>query len=359
MTIIETVLIYLCTLHILMNNNIATAITAADRHHSSLDSPLTFQRQSTHGKDTNLYSHQIQQLCSKTETYSCSQVMCSKDEILLAFGCCATYSEDTRLLSVTTCGTFQSTGYNMSTSGYILLPRNLSLLNHYMMCGPLNRKGLVCSECADGFGPSITSFRYSCANCTDAWYGVPLFLFLEFVPITVFYLIILVFQISVTSAPMPCFIMYAQFIVSMFGLILFDNYSSIRNKLIIKDEDIRLDMKIIHTFYGLFNLDFLHFVIPPFCVSSKLKFFYTAFFGYISAIYPVCLICLTWVCVELHGRNFRPLVCLWRPFHRCFVKLQRAWVQRVTLLMCLLHFFFYLTVSVCIRQCYYYLGRES
>ena len=26
------------------------------------------------------------------------------------------------------------------------------------MCGPLNRKGLVCSECANGFGPSVTSF---------------------------------------------------------------------------------------------------------------------------------------------------------------------------------------------------------
>ena len=80
----------------------------------------------------------------------------------------------------------------------------------------INRKDLVCSECTDGFGPSVTSFGYRCVNCTDAWYGVPLFLFLEFVPITLLYLIILVFQISVTSAPMPCFIMYAQFIAITF-----------------------------------------------------------------------------------------------------------------------------------------------
>ena len=37
------------------------------------------------------------------------------------------------------------------------------------------------------------------------------------------------------------------------------------------------------------------------------------------------LIFLTWVCVELHGHNFRPLVLLWRPFYRCFVHLQRGW----------------------------------
>ena len=244
------------------------------------------------------YSHQIQQLWSNTETYSCYQIMCSKDELLLAFGCCVTYSEDTRLLSVTECLNIQSTGYNVSTPGYILLPRNLSLLNDYM-CGPLNRKGLVCSECADGFGPSVTSLQYTCANCTDAWYGVPLFLFLEFFPITFFYLIILVFQISVTSAPMPCFIMYAQFIIITFKLIFYTSSSPIRNKILYEDGHFILDMKVIYTFYGLFNLDFFQFIIPPFCVSSKLKFFYTTFFGYISAIYPVCLICLTWVCVEL------------------------------------------------------------
>ena len=45
-----------------------------------------------------------------------------------------------------------------------------------------------------------------------------------------------------------------------------------------------------------------------------------------SAFYPILLICLTWLCIELHDRNgFRPLVWLWRPFHRCFVWLWRSW----------------------------------
>ena len=119
------------------------------------------------------------------------------------------------------CPYYQHNGYNVTTPGYTQLPRNLSQLNDYM-CGPLNRKGLVCNKCADGFGPSVTSFGYKCANCTDAWYGVPLFLIIEFVPITVFYLVILVFQISVTSAPMPCFIMFAQWVVASFYLSIFN-----------------------------------------------------------------------------------------------------------------------------------------
>ena len=78
------------------------------------------------------------------------------------------------------------------------------------MCGPLNRKGLVRNECADGFGPSVTSFGYKCVSCNGTWYGLPLFLVLYFALITMLYLLIIVFQISITSAPMPCFVIYAQ-----------------------------------------------------------------------------------------------------------------------------------------------------
>ena len=107
--------------------------------------------------------------------------------------------------------------YYHGSTDVIHLPMNLSQLNDYI-CGPMNRKGLVCSECADGFGPSVTSFEYKCANCSDMKYAVSLFLFLEFVPLTIFYAICLAFQISVTSAPMPCFIMYryAQIIIATF-----------------------------------------------------------------------------------------------------------------------------------------------
>ena len=35
-----------------------------------------------------------------------------------------------------------------------------------------------------------------------------------------------------------------------------------------------------------------------------------------------------WVCVELHGWNFKPFVLLWGPFHKCFVRLQRGWDTR-------------------------------
>ena len=189
------------------------------------------------------------------------------------------------------------------------------------MCGPINRKGIVCSECVDGFGPSVTSIGYSCANCTDAWYRVSFFLILLFAPITFF---ILIFQISMTSPPMPCFIMYAQVIVVA---LYFVDVSKLKTAQIIFNDSghLRLDAKIILTLYGIFNLDFFYYnTLPPFCISSRLKPVHIAFLGYFSVLYPFILIFLTWLCVKLHGYNFRPIIWLWRPFHGCCVKLRRS-----------------------------------
>ena len=46
------------------------------------------------------------------------------------------------------------------------------------------------------------------------------------------------------------------------------------------------------------------------------------FLGYISTIYPILLILLTWLMIELRDKL---VVYLWKPFHRCFVRLRRSW----------------------------------
>ena len=290
---------------------------------------------------------------STTKTHQCaihsysSRITCSDSGPLLQFGFCATYNEDTRLVTVSKCP-YHQVGQIVTTIGNIQLPKKLAELND-SMCGPMNRKGIVCSECVDGFGPSVTSIGYACANCTDAWYRVPLlkFVFLQLVPITVFYLIILIFQIRLTSPPMPCFIMYAQVVVMEVYLV---NVSNLSARVIFNTGgDLRLDMKIMLTLYGIFNLDFFHYIIPAFCISSHIRPIHIAFLGYFSALYPILLIFLTWLCVKLHGYNFRLLVWLWRPFHRCCVKLRRSWDNKSDIIDVFATFFL-LSYHKCLYQ---------
>ena len=69
----------------------------------------------------------------------------------------------------------------------------------------------------------MTSLGHKCVKCSNAGYGVLLFLLVKLFPVTVLYLIILAFQISITSAPMPCFIMHAQIITSVYEFEFYHN----------------------------------------------------------------------------------------------------------------------------------------
>ena len=286
-------------------------------------------------------------------TFDCCKIkyiVCDDNGPALPTRHCATFDGDQQILSISKCYLYSdpSKYNNITTSGYVPVPISLIDLNE-SICAPLNRKGLVCSECMEGFGISVTSFGYRCINCTDHsdyWYAIPLFLFLKFVPVTLFYVFILTFRISITSPPMPCFIMIAQFIMH-----LGEQY---RVRLWYGDNgDLSLGFKIIRTFYGVFNLDFFLYLSPPFCLSTAVKPLHIALFDYIAAFYPLFLIFLTWICVKLHDHNVQLIVCLWRPFHKCFVRLRKGWDSKSDLIDVFITFFIlsyykllYLTTSL-------------
>ena len=230
---------------------------------------------------------------------------------------------------------------NATKSGYRLLPNNISKLND-IMCGPLNRKGYLCRDCIDGYGPAMTAFEhpYDCYKCSGNWHGVILYLIIELIPVTLFYLVVLVFQFRLTSAPMTCFIMYSQLLVVIeFSYPWDDNYEMMLNFLFTEAGNLRAVSKLILVFYGIFNLNFILPTLPPFCITSYMKLNQRPILGYITAIYPMLLILFTWIAIELHDRNYKVIVYLWRPFHKCFVQLRKGWNTKNDLIDVFANFF--------------------
>ena len=89
------------------------------------------------------------------ECYPNSNVVCNENKASLNFASCMTYKEEEGTF-LGLCISFLAHGRNVSNRLYLDLPGNLTDLNDFM-CGPMNRKGLICSECIDGFAPAITS----------------------------------------------------------------------------------------------------------------------------------------------------------------------------------------------------------
>ena len=238
---------------------------------------------------------------------------------LLQLGYCITQNETNGQYTIGQCPYSQANiiWNDIVAKGYIRLPDNISELNDYI-CHPMNRTGFMCHNCIPGFGPSVTSAKFQCTNCTDAWRGPLLYLLVEYVPITVIYLVILFSRTNITSAPMTCLIMLSQVVVFEFN---YDHSYKISHLLMSVHAIIKQTLLV---FYGSMNLEFLHYIVPPFCISKNLQILHVVLLGYLSAFYPLCLVLLTWVCVELHDRNFKLLVLLWKPFHRCWVRLRNG-----------------------------------
>jgi hypothetical protein len=193
-----------------------------------------------------------------------------------------TYEEETNTVSLSFCSYFDLNGHNISEPGFITLPSNASEPNDYM-CGPMNRKGLVCGECIDGYGPSVTSPKFICSDCLNAWYGVPLYLLLELIPVIVFYLIVFIFQINLASAPVISFIFFSNTVLIALN---FNGVNIDHSKPFVT---------ILALSYGIWSLDFFRYAIPPFCISPNLTITRVLFLQSVSTIFPFVLIVITWI----------------------------------------------------------------
>ena len=91
-------------------------------------------------------------------------------------------------------------------------------------------------------------------------------------------------------------------------------------------------LKTITSLYGIWNLDFFRYLVPPFCISPQLKLLHVLFLYYISAFYPLCLIGITWTCIELHSRNFKPITWIWNLIRRCSCSRRKAMNSKNTII---------------------------
>ena len=58
----------------------------------------------------------------------------------------------------------------------------------------------------------------------------------------------------------------------------------------------------------------MEFVIPPFCISEKLTNIHIQMLTLVSSMYPIVLVIITCILIELHARNYRIIHMVWKPF---------------------------------------------
>ena len=241
--------------------------------------------------------------------YTSDDVICDDDkqQVLLSVWSCMTYDDSS---NDTVLGTCPFNYHDPQVRHlYITLPNDTSQLNSFM-CGDLNRTGLLCSKCQKALGPAVLSYRHQCVKCLDGWNGWLMYITIALLPSTLFCLIVVIFNVRVTTAYMNAFVFLCQLISAS---IMISNQISFFDR----TGALHVSFLAVLTFYGFWNLDFFRYFIPPFCISSDMNTLHTLALEYVVAIYPLCLVAVMYLFTQMCARGCRVVTGLWRPFHRC------------------------------------------
>ena len=188
------------------------------------------------------------------------------------------------------------------------------------LCDGLNRRGLLCGKCKEGYGYPMYPNFIQCVKCPPSLHirNWVLYALISFGPLTLFLMLVVCLRINAASAPLNAFIFISQVITQppfARGFINTINDSFLPSSA-------KTFMRFLYSLYALWNLDFFVAMIPPFCLPHQNVFSVIAL-TYLIALYPLLLLVFLYLSIELYSRDFRILLWLWKPFHSCYVRFRR------------------------------------
>ena len=245
-------------------------------------------------------------------------IICNSDQVLLMSCHCMTYDKEDGLIVGYCPYGCNSKGdpYSESRSAYTSLPAgNVSNINN-AMCGRLHRTGRLCGECSsDDFSPLVYSYDQYCIKCRreDLRHNWLKFVAAAFLPLTLFYFVVILYRVNASNPYLYGLIFLNQAIASPVNLRATFSVVKGRHALVIR---------LLTIPYTIWNLDFFRSL--PLDICLNLTTLQSLALDYAIALYPLLLIVITYILIELHARGFRLVLWLWRPFHRCFVRFTKV-----------------------------------
>ena len=184
--------------------------------------------------------------------------------------------------------------YAQSTSGKIELPQNRDDLEK-VICGNNNRQGVLCGDCVKNYTVFFHSLDSQCQSEHRCHLGWLFYIISEIIPVTIVFVVILVFDISFTSGAVNGFVLFCQMLASMninaSGVIQFP-------------ESINTAIEIYTSIYGLLNLEFFQGNSTSFCLWRGASTLDVIAFKYVTIVYALLLVlCLIWFMNKCGGKS--------------------------------------------------------
>ena len=174
-----------------------------------------------------------------------------------------------------------------SSERFVRLPNSSEALSE-RLCAP-HRTGVMCGECTKNYGPAINLETFECVNCTDINLAANIAKYVasSYIPLVTLFMILILFDLRLTTGPANAFILYCQVASSTF---IPNSIQSCYDA-------------IYQAPYGIFNLNFVENYIPPICFSAKFNTLTILLLDYLVALSPLMLILLVLLLLKVQERT--------------------------------------------------------
>ena len=146
-----------------------------------------------------------------------------------------------------------------------------------------SRTGVMCGECVDNTSAYYHTREFDCGPSTHCSLGPLFYALSEVSPMTVFFLIVVTYDLSLTSGGMVSFIFYAQ-----------SNYNLVSTSVSSLFRSLHAPCQI---FYGLFSFEFFEMSTFKFCLWKNASILDTITFKYVTVVIAVGMV-LTFVVLK-------------------------------------------------------------
>ena len=207
---------------------------------------------------------------------------------------------------------------------YHQLPKEREMLINRSVCSYFHRTGLLCVDCEGGHSPLVLSYNLSCVRCPDGHKNWWKFILVCFLPLTMFYLFVVVFNVNVTSSRLHGVVWFSQTLsMPAFVRVVMSSLSH-------GDPWLLKATQAFAVFYSFWNLDLFRSVIPEICLNvTTLQ---TLALEYLVALYPFVLILCSYFIIELYDKRVAFIVTAWKPLHKMLTIFRMSWDVRTSVI---------------------------
>lgn len=164
-------------------------------------------------------------------------------------------------------------------SSIILAPTCKDVDNQ--LCGSRHRTGVLCGKCKKNMAVYYHSTQYNCGNCEHSQYGILFYIISELVPLTLLFVLIIIFGISFTSGFANSFIFFAQ-VLNFFDVTSIGSIHLPRTLTYLTE--------VYQFIFGVFNLSFFKIERISFCLFRGSTVLDVLAFSYITALYALLML---------------------------------------------------------------------